>query len=87
MESMILIAQQNDDGGGFVAGMGALMCLFVGLGIVATAFWIWMLVDALMNEPTTNEKILWVLVIVFLHVLGALIYFFIRRQGRRRSLA
>ena len=70
MESLTLFAQQNDGGGGVLAGIGALMCLFVGLGIVATAFWIWMLVDALMNEPTSNEKILWVLVIVFLHVLA-----------------
>ena len=86
MDNLVLFAQQNDGAGGVLAGMGALMCLFIGLGIVATAFWIWMLVDALMNEPTTNEKILWVLVIVFLHVIGALIYFFVRRQGRRRSL-
>lgn len=85
MESLTLVAQQ-DDGGGVLAWMGALMCLFVGIGILATAFWVWMLVDALMNEPTTNEKILWVLVIVFTHVLGALIYFFVRRQGRRKSL-
>jgi Phospholipase_D-nuclease N-terminal len=35
------------------------------------------------REPTTNEKILWFLVIFFLHLLGALIYYFVRRKNRR----
>ena len=55
------------------------------LALIASLFWLWMLIDALMNEPTTNEKILWFLVIFFLHLLGALIYFFVRRRGRRSS--
>ena len=41
-----------------------------------------MLIDALINEPTTGEKLLWFLVIFFLNVLGAAIYFFVRRGKR-----
>ena len=54
------------------------------LVIVASVFWLWMLIDALVNEPTTNDKILWFLVIFFLHFVGALIYFIVRRSSRTR---
>ena len=84
MEALVLFAQQEGGGGGEVAG-GVLsaMCLVWVLALLASVFWLWMLIDALMNEPTTNEKILWFLVIFFLHLLGALIYYFVRRKSRR----
>jgi len=53
------------------------------IGLAASIFWIWMLIDALMYEPTTGEKLLWFLVIFFLHFIGALIYFVLRRSQRR----
>lgn len=56
-------------------------CFFVPL---LTIFWIWMLVDCLMNEPSEgNDKVIWVLVIVFTHALGALIYLLARRPQRK----
>jgi hypothetical protein len=72
-----------DDGTGLFVGLGAFMVVIWMLVILATVFWIWMLIDALVNEPTTDDKILWFLVIFFLHILGALIYFFVRRGSRR----
>ena len=63
--------------------------LFGCVGIVVLgllAFWIWALVDCLTKEPDTgNNKIIWVLVIIFAHWLGALIYFFARRPQRIRE--
>lgn len=59
--------------------------LFVALplAIVAFAFWIWMLVDCLVHEPgDSNEKIVWTIVIVFLQVIGAILYFLLRRRRR-----
>lgn len=53
------------------------------LALIASVFWIWMLVDALTNsalDPTM--KLVWALVIFFLHILGALIYFFVARKSR-----
>ena len=48
------------------------------IGILLTIFWIWMLVDCLMNPALEGtEKLVWVLVIIFLHALGALIYYFV----------
>jgi uncharacterized membrane protein YczE len=47
------------------------------------AFWLWMLVDCLKNQALQGtEKIVWVLVIIFLHALGALVYFFVGRSKR-----
>jgi len=61
---------------------------FVGIfgliGLALSIFWIWMMVDALVNEPTTGEKLLWFLVIFFLYVIGALIYLLVRKSQRRR---
>ncbi len=51
------------------------------LVIAAFVFWIMMLVDAIKREDGPN-KIVWVIVIVFLHFLGALIYFFARKSQR-----
>ena len=46
-----------------------------------------MLIDALANEPTTDQKILWFLVIFFLHFIGAFVYLFVRKSGRTPSSA
>jgi len=55
--------------------------LVILLAIVALfVFWLWMLVDCLKNPRLQGtEKIVWVLVIIFLHGLGALVYFFVGR--------
>ncbi len=64
--------------------IGLLLALFIGgLGLALTAFWIWMLIDAVTNRGIGDgEKIAWVLVILFLHALGALIYFIVGRPKR-----
>ena len=61
------------------------MIVFVLLGLVASIFWLWMLIDALLHEPTPMEKLLWFCVIFFLHLLGAIIYFVVRRGHRVAS--
>ena len=46
--------------------------LFIGLALMA--FWIWMLVDCATKEPSAgNDKVIWILVIIFTHWIGALI--------------
>ena len=58
-------------------GLGVLL---FPLGLLVFAFWIWMLIHAITNRGLTDgEKIAWVLIILFLHFLGALIYFFVGR--------
>jgi len=54
------------------------------LGLLATIFWVWMLIDCAMNEPSEGtDKIVWILIILFTHVIGAAIYFLVRRPRRR----
>jgi hypothetical protein len=54
------------------------------LGLFLTVFWICMLVSAIQNKGLTDgEKTGWVLGIVFLHILGSLLYFFIGRPKRK----
>ena len=63
---------------------------FFGLGIFAwllsvlyLVFWIWMFIDCLQNPRLqSTEKLIWVLVLLFLHVLGPILYFFIGRDQR-----
>jgi hypothetical protein len=82
MSDLSLLAQQAPDGGDLLGGLGALACFIWLISLAATVFWLWMLIDALLHEPSTNEKILWFLVIFFLHIIGALIYYFIRKRSR-----
>ncbi|HNQ89000.1 MAG TPA: PLD nuclease N-terminal domain-containing protein [Verrucomicrobiota bacterium] len=56
------------------------------LAIAGTVFWIWMLVDCALHEPSEgNDKLVWIVIILFTHILGALIYFFARRPRRLRT--
>ena len=66
--------------------LGLFFLLFAGLfALAAFVFWIWMLIDAVTNKGLGDgEKIAWVLVILFTHFIGALIYFFI---GRPKGVA
>lgn len=66
---------------------GGLLCVlpFLLIGVLGTVFWIWMLIDCLTNEPSGTEKVVWAIVILFTHFLGALLYFIIRRSQRPRG--
>ena len=60
--------------------MGTLFLLIAILGLV---FWIWMIVDCATNEPSEgNDKVVWILIIVLTQIIGALIYYFVRRPKR-----
>jgi len=63
----------------------ALPLIALGFGLLATIFWILTIIDCAVNEPSTgNDKIIWIIVIVFTHLLGALIYRLARRPERIR---
>jgi hypothetical protein len=63
------------------------LCLFVFAGLVSLAsfvVWLWALIDAIKNPALdSNERLIWVVVIVFTSLLGAVIYFIL---GRNRSI-
>jgi len=46
--------------------------------IGSLVFWIWMLVDCVRRDYKKNdEKLIWVLIIVFAQIIGAIIYYFV----------
>jgi len=76
-----------DPGAAAAAGLGVIFILIwlfvIALSVGAFVFWIIALVDCVRRDfPGPNDKIVWVLVIVFAHFLGAVIYWF---AGRPRG--
>ena len=60
-----------------------ILLIFFVIGIGGTGLWVWMIVDCAVNEPSEgNGKVVWILVIVFTHWVGALIYLLARRPKR-----
>ena len=47
-------------------------------------FWIMMLIDAIKHAPE-KMKIVWVIVIIFTSLIGALIYYFVERRPRMKG--
>lgn len=67
--------------------------MFIGFGLAAIliwlllfVFWLWMLIDCLKRDFKRDyEKIVWVLVMIFLHILGAIIYYFVVKIGEKEN--
>ena len=63
-----------------------LMALGVTIGVATLAFWVWMIVDCARYE--TNEgyqKAGWLVVIVFAKLVGAIVYYLVRRAERLKA--
>jgi hypothetical protein len=74
-------------GGGEILRLLLLFCI-VPLVLLSCAFWIWMLISAIKNKNLgETEKICWVLVIVFLHFIGALLYLIIAHSSAGKPTA
>jgi Phospholipase_D-nuclease N-terminal len=58
-----------------------LLLLLVLIGLCAASFWIWMLVDCLTNTKLNGcQRACWALIIIFTHLVGAIVYYFVRRS-------
>jgi hypothetical protein len=56
------------------------------ISLLLLGFWVWMLVDCLMNEPSEgNDKLIWAAVIFFGNWLGATLHYFARRPLRMQE--
>lgn len=65
-----------------IAGIFGLFFALIGivLAVAYAVFWIAMFIHALTNKGLSDvEKVMWVVVLLFLHVIGPLLYFFIAR--------
>jgi hypothetical protein len=62
--------------------------VFLIIVILLLAFWIWMIVDVAKRKFKNDlEKIIWLLIIVFVHWIGALVYFIVIRMHNPKGLA
>ena len=61
----------------------------LGLGVLDTIFfWPRMLIDCATKEPNErNNKVVWTLIIVFTHMIGAALFFLVRHPRRRAEVA
>ena len=64
----------------FLFGAGILLTLFIIFFIILMP--LLALISVLMNDFRGNDKIMWVLIIIFLPFLGSLVYFLIGRDKR-----
>lgn len=85
---MNMLAEIDPGAIGGLVVLLAILCVVIPVAIALFVFWIWMLISAVQSQGLTEgEKIAWVLVIVLVHWLGALLYFFIGHPKRKTPLA
>ena len=65
-------------------GLGEITILLILLA--STVFWIWMLIDCVTKETDPNERLIWALIIVLTNAIGALVYLFVRRPQRIKTV-
>ena len=67
---------------GLFAGLGLMLSLFI---ILSVCFlWIIALVDILRSEFQGNDKVVWVIVVIFFPFLGSILYFLVGRSRKIR---
>jgi peptidoglycan/LPS O-acetylase OafA/YrhL len=67
----------------FGLGLPELLILLILGG--GTVLWAWMIIEAATRE-TGQDRLVWVIIIVFTHIIGAAIYYFVRRPVRKAAL-
>lgn len=73
----------NSAASGLLVAEVALGLLVAEVALLAAAFWVWMLVECAVKEADYgNNKLTWVVIIVFTNIVGAALYFFVRRPQR-----
>jgi hypothetical protein len=64
-----------------------IMIFFVVVWMAGTFFWIVMIAECATKESVRgNDKLIWILIIIFTYWIGALIYYFVRRPQRIAEL-
>ncbi len=57
--------------------------LFWVLGAILVLFWLWMFVDCLKkNFKKDMDKLVWIIVLLYLNIVGAFLYYFLVKSKR-----
>ena len=58
--------------------------MFLALAIAAAVFWVFMIVDVAKREfKKSDEKTMWILIVVLTGIIGALIYYFMIKKPNK----
>ncbi len=73
---------------GLFFGAFALVWIFcILLGLAFFAFWLWALIEIITKETDNqNMRLIWILVVIFAHGIGGILYLTIRRPQRIKEL-
>lgn len=69
-------------------GIGVILLILavIVLAVGAFIFWIVMIVDCAKRKFTGDtEKVVWILILIFLGIIGALIYYFVVKQPSKKA--
>jgi hypothetical protein len=72
---------------GFIGGIGGLEIIFLLVpALVMFVLWLWAVVDIVRGNFTDpNQKIVWILIVIFIPFLGPILYFALGRSGRAQK--
>lgn len=62
---------------------GLFFIFWIFLMLFATIFWFWMLIDCL-NRRRFEDKLVWIVVLLFLNIFGAILYYLIIKRKERK---
>jgi len=67
---------------GTIGLVGLFYCLVLILALVFFVLWLWMLIDCLKRDDYDgpNDKLLWVLLMLFAGIIGTILYYFIVKR-------
>ena len=66
-----------------VGGIFGFIMILMVLAVLTSVFWIWMIIDCAMrkNFKSDTDKVVWILVLVFAGIIGAVIYYFVIKRN------
>ncbi len=66
-----------------ILGMFFFIIVMVAIPLLASLFWITMLVDCAARKfKNKNDKIVWILIVIFTHVIGAIMYYMVIKRKK-----
>lgn len=63
--------------------IGGWELILIAVALACMAFWIWMIIDCATYETATGAKIGWLLIILLAGIVGAPLYFLVRKLPRK----
>ena len=63
-------------------GLGVIELILILVILAGMGFWVWMIVDCAKHETSSTQKLIWLIVIILFWILGAGLYFLVRKLPR-----